>query len=69
MKVGDMVMFESDVPKSQRWEGGEYTRTGIVVAELPSEGILNAAVSVLWASGEFVERVPHRILEVINESR
>jgi hypothetical protein len=69
MKVGDLVMFESDVPKSQRWKGGEYTRTGIVIAELPSEGILNAAVSVLWASGELVERVPHRILEVISESR
>jgi len=69
MKVGDLVMFESDVPKSQRWEGVEYARTGVVVAELPSEGILNAAVSVLWASGEFVERVPHRILDVISENR
>ncbi len=69
MKVGDMVMFESDVPKSQRWEGGEYTRLGIIVAELPIEGILNAAVSVLWASGELVERVPRRILAVINGDR
>ena len=69
MKVGDLVMFESDVPESQRWRGGEYTRTGIVVAELPSDGILAHAVSVLWASGELVERVPPRILEVISESR
>ena len=68
MKVGDMVMFESDVPKSQRWEGGEYTRTGIVVAELPGESILAAAVSVLWSSGEITERVAPRILEVIYES-
>jgi hypothetical protein len=26
-------------------------------------------VSVLWASGELVERVPPHILEVVNESR
>ena len=68
MKVGDMVMFESDVPKSQRWEDGEYTRTGIVVAELPGDHIEAPAVSVLWASGDLVERVPPRILEVISES-
>jgi hypothetical protein len=69
VKVGDMVIFESDVPRSQRWWTGEYTRRGIIVAELPSDGILAYAVSVLWASGELVERVPPRILEVINESR
>jgi hypothetical protein len=65
MKVGDMVKYEgaSFVCKV------ESTSIGIIVAELPNEGILNAAVSVLWASGEFVERVPHRILEVISESR
>jgi hypothetical protein len=67
MKVGDMVMFESDVPKSQRFWTGKSVRTGIVVAELPVEDILAAAVSVLWSSGELVERVPHRILEVIDE--
>jgi len=69
MKVGDLVKFESDVPESQRWRGGEYTRIGIVVAELPSDGIFAPAISVLWTSGELVERVPLRILEVINESR
>ena len=67
MKLGDLVMFESDVP--YKGQPGEYTRTGIVVAELPSDGILAHAVSVLWASGELVERVPPRILEVISESR
>ena len=56
-----MVTWESVVAM-----GCEYTSTGIIVAELPIEGILNAAVSVLWASGEFVERVPHRILKVIS---
>ena len=65
MKVGDMVKYEAD----SAWPGCAYTHTGVVIAELPREGILNAAVSVLWASGELVERVPHRILEVINESR
>jgi len=69
MKVGDLVMYESDVPKSQRFWTGDYVRTGIVVAELPSDGILAHAVTVLWASGELVERVPPRILEVISESR
>ena len=64
MKVGDLVMFESDVPESQRFWTGEYVRTGIVIAELLSDGILAPAVSVLWASGEIVERVAPRILEV-----
>ena len=65
MKVGDMVKYETD----KSWKCVGHGNTGIIVAELPIEGILNAAVSVLWSSGELVERVPHRILEVINESR
>ena len=58
MKVGDLVELIG-------WELSK----GIVVAKLPSDGILAPAVSVLWASGELVERVPPRILEVINGSR
>ena len=58
MKVGDMVELMG-------WEASK----GIVVAELPSDGILASAVTVLWASGELTERCPPRILEVINESR
>ena len=69
MKVGDLVMFESDVPESQRFETGEYVRTGIVVAELPGDHIEAPAVSVLWASGDLTERCPPRMLEVISESR
>ena len=69
MKVGDLVMFESDVPKSQRWEGSGLASIGIVIAELPGDHIEAPAVSVMWASGELVERVPPRILEVISESR
>lgn len=64
MKVGDLVKYETNLS----WKCDDIS-TGIIVAELPSEGILNAAVSVLWASSELVERVPRRILEVINESR
>ena len=64
MKVGDLVKYET----GKSWKCDDIS-TGIIVAELPVEGILNAAVSVLWASGELVERVPHRILEIINESR
>jgi hypothetical protein len=64
MKVGDLVKYETD----KSWKSDNIS-TGIIVAELPIEGILNSAVSVLWTSGELVERVPHRILEVISESR
>ena len=69
MKVGDLVIFESDVPESQRFWTGEYVRTGIVVAELPGDHIEAPAVSVLWASGDLTERCPPRMLEVISESR
>ena len=62
MKVGDMVKFETD----KSWKCDDIS-TGIIVAELPSDGILASAVSVLWASGELVERVAPRILEVISE--
>ena len=58
MKVGDLVELE-----------GFQTSKGIVIAELPSDGILAPAVSVLWASGELTERCAPRILEVISESR
>jgi hypothetical protein len=67
MKVGDLVMFESDV--THKGQPGEYVSTGIVIAELPGDYIEAPAVSVLWASGEIVERVPPRILEVVSESR
>ena len=69
MKVGDMVMFESDVPYSQRWKGSGLASIGIVIAELPGDHIIAHAVSVLWSSGELVERCPPRILEVISENR
>jgi hypothetical protein len=65
MKVGDLVKY-FDEPA---WSDQAYTRVGVIVAELPVEGILNAAVSVLWSSGELVERVAPRILDVISESR
>ncbi len=64
MKVGDVVTYETNAILA-----GEDVMVGMIVAQLPVTGILNAGVSVLWASGEFVERVPHRILKVINESR
>jgi hypothetical protein len=64
MKVGDLVKYETD----KSWKCDSVS-IGVIVAELPNEGFLNAAVSVLWTNGEFVERVPHRILEVIDEDR
>ena len=60
MKVSDMVKYKT---------GADLKRTGIIVAKLFSDGILAHGVSVLWDSGELVERVPPRILEVISESR
>jgi hypothetical protein len=63
MKIGDLVIFESDVPESQRFWTGEYVKTGIVVSE-PSGDSNGAAVSVLWASGELTERCPLWMLEV-----
>jgi len=64
MKVGDMVKYEAE----KSWKYNDISR-GIIVAELPADHIVAAAVSVLWASGELVERVPPRILEVINDGR
>ena len=60
MKVGDLVKFEADKAIGS---------VGVIVAMLPRDRILASAVSVLWSSGELVERVPPRILEVISESR
>ena len=62
-RTGDLVMFESDVHREGHL--GEYVSRGIVIAELPSDGILAHAVSVLWSDGSFSERTPPRILEVI----
>ena len=60
MKVGDLVKFEAN-----NAIGG----VGVIVAMLPADRILASAVSVLWASGELVERTNPGILEVISESR
>ena len=65
MKIGDLVKY-FDEPA---WSNQAYTSTGIIVADLPGDHIEAPAVSVLWASGELVERVSPRILEVVNESR
>jgi len=62
MILGDMVTYETNAMLN-----GEDVIIGMIVAKLPAAGILNAGVSVLWASGELVERVPHRILKVISE--
>ena len=62
MKVGDLVKFKSDSMSTGM-------STGIIVAKLPAESILAAAVSVLWSSGEITERCAPRILEVISGSR
>jgi hypothetical protein len=59
-----LVKFETD--KIIQSDG---TSRGIIVAEVPADHIIAASVSVLWCSGEFTERVPPRILEVISESR
>ena len=61
MKVGDLVKFVTD------WHA--VTHVGVIVAMLPRDEILASAVSVLWSSGELVERTNPAILEVVSESR
>ena len=62
MKVGDLVRYASS-------SGWVHESVGMIIGESPYDHILADAVRVLWASGELVERVPPRILEVISESR
>ena len=63
MKIGDMVKYEPD----PAWSDQAYIGTGLIV-DLDGHGV-GASVSVLWASGELVERVAPRILAVISASR
>ena len=63
MKVGDMVKYEFGIAEVGR------VLIGVIVADLPGDYIEAPAVSILWGSGEIVERVPARILEGISESR
>lgn len=56
MKIGDLVKYEGDQA---------YTSVGVIVAESPYDRLLADAFVVLWQSGEIVQRVPPRILEVI----
>jgi hypothetical protein len=65
VQVGDLVKYASD----PAWSDQAYVGTGVIIAELPADSILAAAVSVLWASGELVERTSPGILEALNESR
>ena len=55
MKVGDLVKFSAPGCDS----------VGVIIGKSPYVWMLADAVQVLWGSGEFVERVPPRILEVI----
>lgn len=64
MKVGDMVKFAETVAHHRG-----PNAVGIVTAMLPRNEVLETAVSVLWSSGDIVERMNPTILEVINEGR
>ena len=66
MKVGDLVMFESDVPESQRFWTGESVRTGIVVEVGIYAG--RKDVKILW-SGGYINTHRSTHLEMINDSR
>ena len=61
MKVGDLVKFKSDCMSTGM-------STGVIVADSPYNRLLADAFVVLWSSGELVERVAPRILEVISGS-
>ena len=60
MKVGDLVRYAA-------WNSP--SSVGVIIAVLPRDRILARAVSVMWSSGEVVERSNPSILEVISESR
>jgi hypothetical protein len=60
VKVGDLVQYVSSSKVISE-------SVGVIIGESPYDHILADAVQVLWASGEFDERVPPRILEVISE--
>ena len=60
MKVGDLVKFEAN---------NTIGSVGVIVAILPADRIFASAVSVMWASGELVERTNPGILEVVSASR
>jgi len=62
VKVGDLVIFESD-------RGRSNCSKGIVVAKHPADGIFAASVDILWEHGEFHENCVPRILEVFSESQ
>ena len=66
MKVGDLVLFESDVPESQRFWTGESVRTGIVVEVGIYAG--RKDVKILW-SGGYTNTHRSTLLEGISESR
>ena len=55
MKAGDLVKFSAAGCDS----------VGVIIGESSYDWMLADAVQVLWGSGELVERVPPRILEVI----
>ena len=55
MKAGDLVKFSAAGCDS----------VGVIIGESPYDWMLADAVQVLWGSGEIVERVSPRILEVI----
>ncbi len=59
MKVGDLVKFYAPGSLS----------VGVIIAESPYDRLLGDAWTVLWSSGELVERTPASILEVISENR
>ncbi len=63
MKVGDLVKYDSN----PAWSNQAYTVIGMIIAKSLTDGMLTDTFEVLWSDGEFVERVPQRILKVIND--
>ena len=67
MKVGDIVRYGPG--RRAAWSAHPFTGVGMVVAIAPDDRLLRHrhAVSVLWSSGELVERTSPGILEVVND--
>ena len=57
MKVGNLVKYSTPGCCS----------VGVIIAKSPHDWMLAPAFQILWSSGEMVERVPPRILEVISD--
>jgi hypothetical protein len=66
MKVGDLVMFESDVPESQRFWTGRHGPVGLVIGEAPSPMGPSEWWIVEWAGPDGRETISSEHLKLVS---